>query len=114
MTGTYNARFLEAQEKYLETRDKKYLDRMYRVCLETAKRFVSVLTRRFGLPYMNIDELAHDASVILINLYIEKQKFKVKSINASLNFCCMKAMARDKTWNKKTVSMEPLVEMELI
>jgi hypothetical protein len=114
MTRTHNEQFLKVQKEYLKTRDQKYLDPMYRVCFELAKKFVLILTRRFGLGFMDIDELAHDSAVKVINLYITKPGFKVKSINACLNFCCMEAMRHNKTWNKKTVSMEPLVEMELI
>jgi hypothetical protein len=113
MTGTHNIRFAEAQASYLETREKRHLDRMYRICADLAEKYIAKYARRRDLD-IDIAELAHDGAASLIALYIRKPEFRLEIMCGYLYRCCNTAMWRDKTWNKKTVSLEPMVEMELI
>jgi hypothetical protein len=113
MTGTHNVRFAAAQEEYFKKRDKKHLDQMYRICFEMAGRYIAKYARGRGLR-LDSKELAHDAAAYVIGLYLQKPDFRLEPMSGYMCSCCNSIMWRDKTWNKKTVSMEPLVEMELI
>jgi hypothetical protein len=113
MTGTHNIRFAAVQEEYLKNRDKKHLDQMYRICLELAVRYIAKYARSRGL-LLDSEELAHDAAAYIIGMYLRKPDFRLEPMAGYVFRCCNSIMWRDKTWDKKTVSMEPLVEMELI
>jgi hypothetical protein len=113
MTGTHNIRFAEVQEKYVKDRKSAYLDQMYLICLELAKRYIAKYARGRGLT-LDTDELAHDSVAYVIGRYIVNPDFRLNPMSGYLFRCCNSIMWRDKTWNKKTVSLEPLVEMECI
>jgi hypothetical protein len=113
MMGTHNIRFAEVQEQYLKTRDKKLLDQMYLICLKLAERYLKKYAYSHRLT-LDIAGFAHDSAAYVIGMYLKKPGFRLEPLSGYLYCCCKSAMWRDKTWDKKTVSMEPLVEMELI
>jgi hypothetical protein len=113
MTGTHNLQFAKVQAEYLDTRDKKHLDRMYLISAELAARYIAKYARERGL-YLDIDDLAHDSAAYIIGLYLRKPEFRINPLSGYLFRCCNSMMWRDKTWNKKTTPLEPLVDMELI
>jgi hypothetical protein len=113
MNVNHNVLFDQAQEEYLKTLDKKHMDQMYLICRELAKRYIAKCARARGLN-IDVDERAHDASTILIGMYLRKPDFRLNLMSGYMCRCCNSVLWKDKTWNKKTVSMEPLIEMELI
>jgi hypothetical protein len=113
MKGTCDRQFAEVQAEYLETRDKKHLDRMYLISAELAAYYIAKYARVHGL-YLDIDDLAHDSAAYIIGIYLRKPEFRINPLSGYLYRCCDSMMWRDKTWNKKTTPLEPLVDMELI
>jgi hypothetical protein len=105
MTGTHNIRFAELQEKYLETREGRYLGEMYLVCAELAANYIRKYARSRGLR-LDTDTLAHDSASCLIDIYIRKPGFRVEPLSGYLYRCCNSTMWSDKTWNRRTVSLE--------
>jgi hypothetical protein len=113
VNGTHNIRFAEVQAEYLKERDKKHLNQMYLLCFELAKRYIAKYARVRGLA-LDVAELAHDSAAYVIGMYLRKSDFRLEPMSGYMCRCCNSIMWKDKTWDKKTVSMEPMVEMELI
>jgi hypothetical protein len=113
VTGTHNIRFAEAQAGYLRARDNTHLDQMYRICRELAAIYTAKYARGRGLN-LSIDEIAHDSAAGIISMYLRKPEFRLEPLSGYLFRCCNTAMWKDRNWDKKTVSMEPLIDMELI
>jgi hypothetical protein len=47
-------------------------------------------------------------------MYLRKPGFRLEPLSGYLFRCCNTVMWKDKAWDKKTVSLEPLADMELI
>jgi hypothetical protein len=105
MTGTHNIRFAQVQEEYIKTRDSKYLEEMYKICVELAGNYIRKYARQRGL-YLNIAELAHDSAVYIIGRYIDKPHFRLEPLSGYLFLCCNSTMWRDKEWDRRKVSFD--------
>jgi hypothetical protein len=101
----HNKRFSELQDKYLLTRNERYLSMMYRICVEIAANYIRKYARERRL-FLNVDELSHDSAVYVIAQYLKKPEFKVERISAYIHYGCIKCLYRDKEWDKRKAAFE--------
>jgi hypothetical protein len=85
MDKTHNSRFSELQDEYLKTRDEKYLNRMYRLCVDIASNYIGKYAKGKGLN-LDITELSHDSAVYVIEQYLKKPGFRIERISAYMHF----------------------------
>jgi hypothetical protein len=105
MTGTENTRFLEAQEKYIETRLNRYLGEMYKECMKVAESYIRKYARACRISICT-KELAHESTTYLICRYATDSGFRVKNMPGYLSLCCKHVLFRDKEWDMRKVSFE--------
>jgi hypothetical protein len=105
MTGPHNIRFSQAQEKYFEKREGKYLREMYVICAELSAVYIAKYAAGRHLS-LNVDELSHDSASYVIARYLQKPDFRLNPLSGYLFRCCNSVMWRDKAWDKRKVSFE--------
>jgi hypothetical protein len=103
---THNALYNDLQEKYLETRDARLLEKMYRIAGEAARNYLRKHLKKKGIRLNNLDELAHDAALFVIEQYLRKPWFKVRKLSAYIYFGIIKVLYKDKKRETSEVSYE--------
>jgi hypothetical protein len=107
MRQVHNDIYNELQNQYLETRDNKILGDMYLIASEVARNYIQKYKRGKNLN-LNIDELSHDSATYCIEKYLDREGFKIKNISSYIYFGCLKAMFKDKDFDKNEFSFEAL------
>jgi hypothetical protein len=102
---THNERFAELQEAYLQTRDQKHLNEMYRLCVDIATNYIRKYARKRGL-HLDIPELSHDSALYAIEQYLKKPGFRINRISAYMHFGCVKNLCRNKEREQREVSYD--------
>jgi hypothetical protein len=116
MDKTHNSRFLELQDEYLKTRDEKYLNQIYLLCVEMAANYIRKYARERGLN-LDIVELAHDSAVYVIAQYLRKPEWRVEQLSAYMYHGYKKVLfdEKNKNWEQRTVSYDNrLIRAELV
>ena len=109
----HNALFADAQERYLQTRDKKVLAEMYSIMLDYCCNLFIQYTHHKGLYWTDeeITEKACDASSRLIERYIRNPDYKVTvSLSAAAHFEKLWVLYNDKDYEMNRVSLEQLTD----
>jgi hypothetical protein len=107
---THNEIYEELQNKYLATRDKEILGKMYCVAREAARNYLKKYCRNHGLYNLDVEELSHDAALFVIEQYLRKSDFKVEKISAYIHFGVKKVLFKDKDIEMRELSYEQLTE----
>jgi hypothetical protein len=108
MAKTHNSQFAELQEEYLKTRDHRYLDKMYRLCVEVATNYIRKYARKRGLQ-LDIPELSHDSAIYAIEQYLRKPGFRIESISAYMHLGCVKNLFGNKDRDQREASYDDLL-----
>jgi hypothetical protein len=102
----HNALYNDLQEKYLETRDKKLLEKMYGIAGEAARNYLRKYCGKKGIRLNNLEELAHDSALFVIEQYLRKPLFKVRKLSAYIYFGVIKVLYKDRKREMSEVSYE--------
>jgi hypothetical protein len=107
---THNERYEALQAEYLKTRDSKTLGKMYEIAKDAAGNYIRKYCASHGLYHLDTDEMAHDASLFVIEQYLKKPGFSVNKISAYIHFGVMKSLFKDKDREMLAVSWDELME----
>ena len=80
---------------------------MYRVCVEIAANYLAKYARARRLN-LEIEVLAHDAAVYMIEQYLRKPGFRIRRLSAYIHFGCFKVLFRDKERDLMEVSWDSI------
>jgi len=87
------------QKLYIENRDQQYLGDMYLIMYDYSKSILKkLLPASFTYNYSDLETKAHDAVIIIIQLYLEKKEFKIENSFAGY----IEFKVKEVLWNKKT------------
>jgi hypothetical protein len=104
----HNEIYNDLQEKYLETRDKRLLEKMYGIAGEVSRNYLNKYCKKKGIRLNSIDDMAHDAALFVIEQYLRKPWFKVRKLSAYIYFGVMKVLYKDRKREMNEVSYEAM------
>jgi hypothetical protein len=111
MRQVHNDIYNELQNQYLETRDNKILGDMYLIASEVARNYIQKYKRGKNLN-LDVDGLSHDSATYCIEKYLDRENFKIENISSYVYFGFLKAMFKDKNYDKE-FSLEALSNEEI-
>jgi hypothetical protein len=110
---THNEIFEDLQKNYIYERDVTHnekaasdtLGKMYQICVTVSQNYIKKYQLSRGLR-LDIETLAHDAALYIIEQYLRKPSFRVKKVSAYAYFGCTKALFTDSRREQNEVSYE--------
>jgi hypothetical protein len=110
---THNEQYSEWQEKYFESDTKKlkdfYLSKMYETARFAAKNYIRKYAQGRGLS-LNINDLAHDSAMYILEQHIRKPDFKIEKLSAYIHFGVIKTLFKNKKSEMNEISFDSLNE----
>jgi hypothetical protein len=107
---THNEQYEKLQIEYLKTKDNKILGKMYEISKQAAYNYIKKYCQSHGLYNIDTDELSHEASLFVIEQYLNKPEFSVGKISAYIHFGVIKALFKNKNIEMNEVSYDELIE----
>jgi hypothetical protein len=82
---------------------------MYDVAKEAAYNYLNKYCRKKGIRLRNLDEMAHDSAMFIIDQYLRKPGFKILRLSAYIYFAVIKTLFKNKGVETREVSYEETV-----
>jgi hypothetical protein len=114
---THNESYGEWQDKYFKSGDEKLKDyclsKMYETAVRAAGNYIRKYAKGRGLAFQNIDCLAHDSAMYIIEQHIRKPDFKIERLSAYIHFGVIKTLFKDKEQEMNEVSFDTLEDVNI-
>jgi hypothetical protein len=105
----HNEAYDSLQEEYLNTRNGRTLEKMYRIAREVSRNYLKGYCKRSGI-WLNIDERSHDSAMYVIDKYLKNPEFRVKSLSAYVYYGFLKTTFVNKKTEIREVSYDEYTE----